>query len=131
MDWISPKTDWVATDYINIEDYNRWKNNIEFLSEFGNTLYVAFDIEPMGSDKTYSDYFYADEFNLLESNLRAISDYTYPFFSTAKTYFENRPIPDHVELNRIENAMLVMYQNMMGQSVGKRKISFRLGGSKI
>lgn len=28
MAWITPKTDWVPSDYFNIEDYNRIRNNI-------------------------------------------------------------------------------------------------------
>lgn len=33
MSWITPKTNWVKTDYINYTDYNRWKNNVEFIKD--------------------------------------------------------------------------------------------------
>lgn len=41
MAWIQPKTDWVATDYFNAEDYNRIKNNIAYLKNFTDDLFVG------------------------------------------------------------------------------------------
>ena len=31
MSWVAPKTFWLRSDYINVADYNRWKNNVEYL----------------------------------------------------------------------------------------------------
>lgn len=33
MSWTTPKTNWKSTDFINVADYNRWKNNVEFLKD--------------------------------------------------------------------------------------------------
>ena len=33
MSWVAPKTFWLKSDYINVADYNRWKNNVEFIKD--------------------------------------------------------------------------------------------------
>ena len=38
MAWIEPKTDWVSTDYFNIEDYNRIIGNIIYLKDFADYI---------------------------------------------------------------------------------------------
>lgn len=38
VDWIKPKTNWVSTDRMNLEDYNRIKNNITYLKEKANEV---------------------------------------------------------------------------------------------
>ena len=62
--WQTPKTDWKASDFMNIEDYNRIKNNLNELRDMSRELWKEFPFEEMGEDKTYTDYgFYADEIN--------------------------------------------------------------------
>ena len=39
MAWIEPKTDWVASDYFNIEDYNRIIGNITHLRTLADELF--------------------------------------------------------------------------------------------
>ena len=38
VDWIKPKTNWASTDKMNLEDYNRIKNNILYLKEKANEV---------------------------------------------------------------------------------------------
>jgi len=33
MSWVAPKTFWLRSDYINVADYNRWKNNVEYIKD--------------------------------------------------------------------------------------------------
>lgn len=127
--WTDPKVDWVKTDYINYTDYNRIKNNIEYLRELALKLYSDFSFSDMGNDKPgYSAFPYADEFNLIEKNLKSIRDNTYKFYSTEpKTWYENKPTPTYEDLNRIESACLKLYQGLNKQLELKSGLSFRLG----
>lgn len=57
MAWITPKINWVSTDYINVVDYNRIKNNVEYIKDLlvvdfeqftnavseGNIMYLHFE----------------------------------------------------------------------------------------
>lgn len=132
MAWQTPKTDWVNTDYFNIDDYNRIIGNISALRELAIQAYPEFSLMDMGDEKTYSDYIYADEINAIESNLTTICNNTYPFsIGTQKTYYANQPATDYAEFNRIESACLTIYQNLQGQLAGKRRLSFTLGGDTL
>ena len=44
VDWIKPKTNWASTDKMNLEDYNRIKNNILYLKEKANEVNKEFSI---------------------------------------------------------------------------------------
>ena len=76
MSWSTPKTDWngetvdgvYTGDRFNAVDFNRIKNNLEYLRELAIKMYNEFAIQSVGSDKTVKDYFYADEINALEGN---------------------------------------------------------------
>lgn len=132
MAWQEPKTDWVNTDYFNIEDYNRIIGNLEVLRELALQVYPVFSLNSMGEDKQYGDYIYADEINAIEKNLTMICDRTYPFaIGAQKTYYPNQPTPDWKEFNRIESACLIIYQNLQGQIAGKRRLTFTLGGERF
>ena len=129
MAWITPKTNWASSDYFNIEDYNRIKNNLEWLQEMINQTYPSISISAMGADKTYSDYIYADEFNLFETNLDSMKSWIVPLgIESGILYSENAPTPNYTELNRIESATLKMYENLSGQIVGRPMLSFTLNG---
>lgn len=127
--WITPKTNWTSSDYFNIGDYNRIKNNLVWLQGMINQVYSPVSISPMGNDKTYSSYIYADEFNLFETNLELMKDWIVPLgISGGILYSENAPTPNYMELNRIESATLKMYNNLTGQINGRPTLSFVLNG---
>lgn len=129
MAWITPKTNWISTDYFNIGDYNRIKGNLIWLQGMINQVYPDISIAEMGSDKTYSDYIYADEFNLFETNLATMKNWIAPMgIGNGILYSENAPTPDYSELNRIESAMLKIYDNLTGQIIGRPTLSFTLNG---
>lgn len=126
--WQEPKLNWVKNDPINIEDYNRIKNNLAELREMAIRLYPEFSIA-VNPDKARSDYPYADEINQLEENLETIRSHTYLFQTgQRRTYYDNQPYIDWQELNRLESATLLIHDNLQGQAEGKRRLSFRLGG---
>lgn len=132
MAWQTPKINWKKEDYFNIRDYSRIKENLEYLKSLAVQVYKEFGIAEMAADKTYGDYIYADEFNLLEQNLEKIRNGTYPFeIGKQKTYYPNQPTPDYKEFNRIESACLLIYENLNGQIAGKRRLAFTLGGDRL
>lgn len=132
MAWQTPKTDWKASDYFNIEDYNRIIGNIARIRELAVQVYPAFSLEDMGPQKRYEDYLYADEVNRIERNLTLLCKNTYPFvIGEEQTYYPNLPTPDWQEFNRIESACLTMGLNLSGQITGKRRLAFTLGGMRI
>lgn len=139
--WIAPKTDWQVRkdaegrcigDYFETADYNRIKNNLQFLREFASMLYPPFEIADMGEDRNEEDYLYADEANLLEKNLEKIAASTYrPDYGEPPIFADNGAYIDYQELNRIEGAMLDMYNNLSGQYEGRRMLTFMLGTREV
>lgn len=141
MRWVTPKTDWQVRrdaagkytgDYFETEDYNRIKNNLLFLRNFASELYPVFNIADMGEDRREEDYLYADEVNLLEENLKEIAAGTYkPDYGEAPVFADNEAYIDYRELNRIEGAMLNLYNNLSGQYEGRRMLTFMLGNREV
>ena len=132
MTWSTPKTNWESTDRFNISDYNRIKNNLEYLHEFANTLYLSFSIADMGENKeSYADFFYADEFNLFEDNLKVINQTVFTQdIGYAQRFYDNGQFIKYDELNRIESAILSIYEMLNRQKAGLKVLSFRLGDMK-
>lgn len=132
MAWETPKTDWTDNDRFNISDYNRIKNNLNYLQELGSEIYSFFEIDDMGEDKTsYAEYWKPAEFNLFESNLDLIKEvFPQSDIGIRKTFFENAPFIDYIELNRIESAMLNYYQMGTTQKAINPRLAFRLGNMK-
>lgn len=130
--WIEPKTDWVSTDFFNLSDYNRIKNNIAYLRDLALTVYTDFSWQEMGVDKTsYAQYPYADEFNALEDNLESLRQNTFLFDdSDPKQWYENQRTPNYEDFNRIERACLLFYNGFNSIAEHKRRLSFRLGAFK-
>lgn len=139
MAWVTPKTDWYgytdATgvytgDRFNAADFNRIKNNLKYLRDLAIEIYPEFDINDLGSDRTYSDFGpYADEINDLEENLTTIDNGTLNkgYGDGQKTYYENGYFIDFNELNRLESATLDLYNRLQNQYYGRRMFTWKLG----
>ena len=135
MEWITPKTDWAAStdesgkytgDYFNIKDYNRIKNNIEFLGAVAHQFWPVF-VRAM-PDRNYQEYPYADEINVLSENLEAINKYVGCDIGEKTEYADNGAFIGFADLNRIESACLKMYEEMRFLYTRPHAIPFRLGG---
>lgn len=128
--WQQPKTNWNEGDFFNIEDYNRIKGNLNEIRSQALLLWLDFDFEEMGPDKTYQDYgFYADEINRFEANVENIRAGTYPFKTgDCQTFYDNQPFINWKELNRIEEACRLIYSNIQSRYNGRKTISFILNG---
>lgn len=135
--WQTPKTNWYGAvdangvysgDRFNAVDFNRIKNNLQYVRDLAITLYKAFDIVSLGNDRTEKDYFYADEINQLEANLNTINNNTLKLsYGTAPTYVENGNTMDFAELNRLEGAILDLYDKLTNQSEGRRMFQWNFG----
>ena len=133
MAWQTPKTDWHGAidsdgncigDRFNASDFNRIKNNLTYLRDLASRLYDEFSIASLGGDRTPADYFYADEINQLEKNLDTINSNSLKrSYGTAPVYVDNGNTMDYVELNRLEGAILGLYNKMTNQYNGRRKAS--------
>lgn len=135
--WQTPKTNWYGAvdangvysgDRFNAVDFNRIKNNLQYVRDLAITLYKEFDIVSLGNDRTEKDYFYADEINQLEANLNTINNNTLKLsYGTTPTYVENGNTMDFAELNRLEGAILDLYDKLTNQSEGRRMFQWNFG----
>ncbi len=137
MTWETPKTDWYGStdsdgvytgDRFNAKDFNRIKNNLDYLRDLAITLYTEFSLVSLGDDRTPKDYFYADEINQLEENLKTLNSNTLQrAYGTAPTYNENGLTMDYTELNRLESAILDLYNRLTNESEGRRMFTWNFG----
>lgn len=140
MVWQTPKTDWHGAtdskgnytgDRFNANDFNRIKNNLVYLRDLASHLYDEFSIASLGEDRTPADYFYADEINQLEKNLDTINiNSLKQSYGTAPVYVDNGNTMDYTELNRLESAILDLYNKLTNQYNGRRNLTFMFGAKE-
>lgn len=132
MAWEEPKTNWTRTDRFNIQDFNRIKNNLNYLRDKVVQLIRPLKISDMGADMTsYSEYWDVDVFNKFEKNLELIARNSYKkAYGESLTFYENSGFIKYDELNRIESATLDMYRMLENQESCARKMPFVLGRYK-
>lgn len=132
IEWQEPKTNWDKTDRFNVDDYNRIKNNINWIHEKATMLYKTFGIVAMGDDITeYTAYWNAEKFNAFEQNLETINANIYTKdYGESQSFFANAPFIKWDELNRIESASLSMKQILDNIEAGLPRLAIRLGASK-
>lgn len=127
MAWITPKTNWVSTDWLNVEDYNRIRSNILFISDLCQQLFAPTFTTDLGNEKTYADMVHADEWNAFEVRLQEINSYSIrKDYGNMKVFYDNGRGIDFSELNRIESASLDLYQSLKEISGGRKILRFRL-----
>lgn len=130
-EWIQPKTDWSSADYINAEDYNRIIGNMAYLVRIAKGLFMRVTSVDLGAEKSYADLIYAREVNALETALNTLNLETYVFdLGETKEYLQNGKTIDFNELNRIENAMLRLYESEMVHRETLPILAFTLGNQK-
>lgn len=138
--WQKPKTDWSANyidgvyegDYFNVEDYNRIKNNLNHLNTLAQVLYPKFSIDDMGEDKQVGDYFYADEINMFEDNLRTINIHTVNLnIGSTPRYLPDEGIMTFSDLNRLEGEILRLYNILQNSYDNRRHLKLRFEQRKV
>ena len=131
MAWITPKTDWTADDYFNASDYNRIIGNISYLK----ALYESFMGEvtdlSLGAEKTYLSMIYAHEMNAIENAVQTINADTYSLsIGTKNAYSANNPTTRYTDMNRIESALLRLYNTMTAHIENRPRLAYTFGGQK-
>ena len=132
MAWQEPKTDWTAQDRLNYKDYNRIKNNLDYLHREAVEMWGDFEIEDMGADIISNregwKYRY---FNAFESNIDIINSHIFKQdYGFRQTFYSNGPFIGYAELNRIESAIFGMKRIIDGIKAGRIRLAFRLGAQK-
>lgn len=132
IEWVEPKTNWSSNDRFNITDFNRIKNNLEYLHAKAISMYKNFNLSDMGSDiMSYENFWKVNYFNAFEENVDIINKTILTKdYGTSQKFFANGPFIRWDELNRIENACLQMKDILYRQEIGLRKIPFSLGNMK-
>ena len=135
--WTTPKTDWhgetdpegiYTGDRFNAEDYNRIKNNIQYLHDLALELYEPYTHSDMGDDKDPGNFFYADEINLMETNFtNLVANTLNRDYGTQPLYYANGLTMDFNELNRLESATLNMYVLLTNEKQGVRHFTWNFG----
>ena len=91
-------------------------------------LYDEFSLVSLGQDRVPGDYFYADEINQLEENLVTLNANTLRRnYGAAPVYNANGNTMDFTELNRLERAILDLYDRLNNQSEGRRMFTWNFG----
>lgn len=127
--WTKPKIDWDISSRFDMKDYNRIKNNLDYLKELFLTLFPSITWQSMGVDKGYMDYPYADDINKFEDNLDTLNkSFINLGIGDRKTFYENQPFIDFNELNRIEKGIQVLYEHLYGSSQSRPMLRFTLNG---
>ena len=130
-EWITPKTDWTSESYFNSEDYNRIIGNITYLKAYLDTLFYGLTNISTMEEKTAKSLIYAREINTIETALEQLNLETYKFdIGETKEYMANTRTLDFVELNRIESAILLLYNTMVSHKNALPRLAFTLGGRK-
>ena len=131
----TPYTNWGEHSYFSHTDYNRIKNNIQYLIDLSFELFPEYEYEDMGNDKTYSDFPYADEFNLIELNLKLLHDKSFGFVkytsSDMKNWYPNKPTPSYEDMNRYEQMTVDYYNGLNSIKKNKNKLGDIKLGMKL
>lgn len=117
-------------DFFNVEDYDRIKQNIEYLREYAYFLYGGFTLRGMAA-VTVESYGYASTIDALDANLEAIAANTFrpPDMLPVKQWRGNQPPPGADDWNRIENTCLLLFEQFERQAACRPKLAFELKGS--
>jgi hypothetical protein len=134
-DFVTPKTTWVSTDYINIEDYNRIKNNVQVIKDLCIQLYPStYNYSgnyPLLYDVTYSTVPTPNLWATFISNLQNVNDFTFHWdigysYSDPPEFWEYGPYADFEDLNKLEGVCLLLGGNLLGEYNGRHKLKFKL-----
>ena len=137
MAWETPKTNWYGFtdgdgiyhgDKFNATDFNRIKNNLAHLREMAIGLFEEFSIVSLGGERSVRDYFYADEINALEENLNIINECTLKMpYGISYLYSDNGYTMTFSDLNRLEGAILDLYNRFINEAAGRRTLTWNFG----
>ena len=98
------------------------------MKEFAEKLYS--DVPSIATIRTVQvgDFVYADEINQIEENFKRIARFTFNRnYGDCPVYHDNDSFVDFRELNRLESAILDMYDRLNNQYNGRRTFTWAFG----
>ena len=113
------KTDWNATDYINIADFNRIEQNAQDIADLIGTYKATPSLTGVKTDWAITDFIYYDVLNRIEGNIEILGlAHAKPTgWIDTKTDWVTGPIGSgYVLANRIETDLLLLYNSINGTS---------------
>ena len=130
--WTTPKTDWTANDRSNITDFNRIKNNLQYLHDESEVIYGEYSISSMGSDiSSYAGFWDVSKFNIIEQNLITINTHMNgDDIGQALTFYTNGVFISYGELNRIEGVSARLKSIIDGWREAMATLPFRMGAKE-
>lgn len=112
--WQEPKTDWVASDFLTPDAWNRIIGNLDYL--YTTLKMMGFDalddvtMTSTGLTKTYNSLVYPRDLNAIENDLHNINNATFQFdIGTKMTFSSYGKAPTYQEINRIERGIQMLY----------------------
>ena len=133
MAWVTPKTNWVDGEYFNrYPDYERIKGNIEYLVALSKEIYPDYDHTSLDR-LIVGEYPTAKSFGTIVDLTEDILDECYEpkGIRSMRSVSNNALFWNAAELNAIEENHLRLYQALMGQKEGIRRLQYTLGGAKF
>ena len=130
MALITPKTDWVGTDYINFTDYNRICNNLNWVKDEANELgfsYPEWAVMTLAED--YSSIPYPSMWNTVVDNYNLLDD-IYPSFEPIEDVFSvNGYYIAYGTLNALERNILLLDTVLSVAIANIPRLAITLGGN--
>jgi hypothetical protein len=104
MVWMTPKTNWQATDYINAVDFNRLENNIAEVRAYLLSIGYSVDAITIITNRNNASFDYISSINRIENNLDSLqlSYYMPAGWQSKKTWDVTKGFTFQ-DVNRLEN----------------------------
>lgn len=126
--WENPKTNWVADDYFNAADYNRIVNNINTAFDFSVSMYGSYEVSNMMVNADYTSIPYADDWNAITENIKAINEHTYNFdLPQSNIYVENASSPNYEQFNKWESSIEMLMHSLRDEAKAIPRLSIVCG----
>jgi hypothetical protein len=130
MAWITPKTNWQATDVFDLTpDYQRIRGNILHLQDMARPLYPPVILADM-ANHDIKDIPGVEFFSHVDGNVDILLNNTFrpPRTELARSYAVNGRAWNSDDLNRIEGAQLSLFRILYAQDEARPNLAFVMGG---
>lgn len=119
--WTNTKTNWVSTDYFNIEDWQRIRNNLEYLhAELVGHKKAPPQLLDTDTGRGYNELPYVHLVNNMEQNLATLQEIFGVKFTedvAQKTWYDRVDMlytsnPTYADWNRWETILQLVYESI-------------------
>lgn len=135
--WTAPKTNWVATDYYNVEDYTRIRDNILWLKYLADNVITSpsvitksytYDVPELTEmpDKTIYDIPYSSVLNVIETNFATINENTHDLTDSRNVFVGNGAFITYTQLNDLESQILLLHDWLLNDMSKASNLGFTL-----